>query len=335
MKRYKQLIAAIPLFVALVIAGCSSDDAATPTPQPMATPASDSTQARPTPTALAVGVDPQLASLTAVVRAFGTQLAAVEDAWTAFDDGFNTWRHSLAGCSPNDRAADLDGWVTDFRAVIDTMTAVSFPSGTSEARVTLADALRAEEAGLRSQTSLWATDGGAAFAAYDSARTEAAILRQALFASLAEAITTGEAEAAAGTPPTVNAVAIGDVQAALEAASDDWARFHTAYDAWRTGNGTCNDAAVASALQQSVTDFAVIANQANALVRPSIVRPFAEQFITAAATQANALDTLEASWEPYQASAWDAYDALANNSALARRQVRSSLDELNFQYALN
>ena len=87
--------------------------------------------------------------------------------------------------------------------------------------------------------------------------------------------------------------------------------------------------------QQSVPDFAAIANQANPLVRPSTVRPFAEQFITGAATQANALNVLAATWEPYQASAWDAYDALINDSALSRRQVRSSLDELEFQYGIN
>ena len=78
-----------------------------------------------------------------------------------------------------------------------------------------------------------------------------------------------------------------------------------------------------------------MANRANALVRPSVVRPFAEQFIAAAAAQANALGTLEATWEPYQSSIWDAYDAQANDIASSRRQVRSSLDDLEFQYSTN
>ena len=336
--QHKKIFAVLSLLLVVAAVGCSSQDA-TPTPQPTPTPTVQATPAGPTPTPLGREPDPRLAELTNVVRDFGAQLGNVDGPWKTFDESFDVWRHGLEGCDPNDRVQVLDRWVTDFRAVVDQMTAVSFPAGTSDARTALAAALQAEEEGLRSQSVLWAMEGDAAFAAYDSARTSAAILRQEAFASLAEVAAAAEAAAEAEEPPEPPPIAdptdVAEAQAALEEASIAWSEFHATYDEWRTGDGTCDTGAVAEALQQFVVDFGAIAGQADALVRPSVVRPTAERFITAATTQAKALDDLEESWEPYQAAAWDSYDELASQSALLRRQVRSSLDELEFQFRSN
>jgi hypothetical protein len=54
----------------------------------------------------------------------------------------------------------------------------------------------------------------------------------------------------------------------------------------------------------------------------------------AVVAEAQAIEALQTGWAPYDNAPWDAFLAEREQSDFLRRQVRSSLDELNLQFGI-
>ena len=337
----------------LLVTACASDAdsapaAPTPTPTPTARPVD---RTAPTPTPL-----PDVAAAQAAValQRFGGELAVIDTDWQTFRTGFDDWRQSIEGCDEADRRADLRGWVVDFQAVELAATGLDFPSGTLAARDSLTTALTLEGRGLHKLRDEWAPDSDEAFAVYDSARTQASIGRQEARARLAELIAIAESEGPTPTPappeplppgippgalppappegPLADPDTLGTFKEALEASGATWDAFHRRFDEWRRSDGDCAQGDVRDRLAALARDYGPVLGRVSAVVRPSVVRPLAEQLIEAAVSEAAGLAELRDTWTAYDAGSWRAYDAARRRADDLRRQVRSSLDELNLQY---
>ena len=312
------VIVIAPLLLLLLVA-CSSD--ADPTPRPTATsvPLLPSSTVAPVSTSTPVpgSTDAEIKDL---VQRFGEDFEAASAEWDTLSSSLNAWRNGLRSCGPLDREADLDGWAVEFQTVVASAISVDFSAAGAEvARATWASSLSTESAGLSALRDTWETDGSAAFTAYEAARTEASTGRQQARAEL-DAIEDADSEV------------IDVIKVAVKSAEEDWDAFHERFDEWRSDNGSCDETNVRNRINALANDFDDILASANAIARPSFVRPLAEQFIDAAVTQAQALNTLHATWAPYSDGPWDALGAGTGLADQLRRQVRSSLDELNLQY---
>ena len=352
------------LIGALLIGACTSAAESTPVPS-TATPTPAAT-ARPTavPRATPTPAGTEAAALAQVVQRFGEDVGVIAADWDAFNGRFAEWRHALTGCDEADRRADLRAWVVDFQPVSLAVTSLDYPFGTGDVRSTIASALSGEEAGLRELGDTWAPGSDGAFAVYGSARTDAAILRQEARATLVDLIAVAESEAEdeeegepAPTPepefpgepglpdlpppfPTPSEGPMADVaelksfQDTLQASSGDWDAFHARYDEWRASDGRCAHGDVRDKLTSFASEFQAVLARVDQLVRPSVVRPLAEQLIEAAVSEAEALGRLRDRWTAYGPAPWRAFDATRGGADQLRRQVRSALDELNLQFGV-
>jgi hypothetical protein len=335
------------LWIALVsillvlLAACTSDDP-TSAPAPTATNVSAPPTTVPTVTARPDTSAAKRAQTAAVVSAFGEAFVAAESSWDAFSAEFDTWQQGFTGCGTTDRSSDLAAWVVDFRVVVTAVTSVAFPVGTDAVRTSISNALSGEEAGLQTQRDTWRPGSNAAIAGYETARTSASLLRQTARVALI-ALMAQEAADAAITPdpeatpdPDAPAVATGEellqLQEDIATAEAAWDAFHTRYDAWRATDGSCNQGSVRSKLGGLNSDFNAVLDAVSDISRPSVVRPLAEQLIDAAVAQSQAIQALLDGWVPYDAAPWDAYAATSDRAASLRRQVRSSLDELELDF---
>ena len=335
----------------LLFTACTSDANPTPpVPTPTATPTARPV-ARPAPTPTP---DVAPAQAAAALQRFGSEITVIDTDWQAFRTGFDDWRQSIEGCDEADRHADLRGWVVDFQAVELAATGLDFPSGTLAARDSLTTALTLEGRGLHKLRDEWTPDNGEAFAVYDSARTQAAIGRQEARARIAELIAIAESEGPTPTPappeplppgippgalppappegPLAGADSLGTFKVALEASGATWDAFHRRFDEWRRSDGDCAQGDVRGRLAALARDYEPVLGRVSAIVRPSVVRPLAEQLIEAAVREATGLAELRDAWTAYDPRPWRDYDGARRSADELRRQVRSSLDELNLQY---
>ena len=124
-------------------------------------------------------------------------------------------------------------------------------------------------------------------------------------------------------------------QETLQASNAGWDAFHRRYDAWRASDGDCPHDAVRDKLTTFATEFESLVGRVNRIVRPSLVRPLAEQLIEAVVSEAGGLATLRDSWNAYDSGPWSAFDASRSEADQLRRQVRSALDELNLRFGLS
>ena len=338
----------------VLVAACTSDADPTAVPEPTSTPT-----ARPvrTPVPPPPPVDDagrlQAAS---VLQRFGGEAAVIATDWDAFRDGFDAWRRSLEGCSEADRRADLRAWVVDFQAVSLAVTSLDFPSGTATSRDVLTAALALEEQGLRELRDEWTPDSDQGFASYGQSRTQAAIRRQEARSHIVELIAIAESgdvptpEPPAPPPPGIppgalpppppegplaGADALGTFKATLEGSDAGWDAFHRRYDDWRRSDGGCAHGDVRVRLATFASEFGAVLGRVNTVVRPSVVRPLAEQLIEAAVDEAAGLAALRDSWVAYDSRPWRAYDGTRRAADGLRRQVRSSLDELNLEFDIS
>ena len=337
----------------LLAAACASDAGPTPvvptsTPVPVVSPTST-----PVPTPTPVDETEALRAAAALGR-FGGEAAVLAGDWDAFRVRFDDWRGSLAACGEADRRADLRAWVVDFGAVSLAAASLDFPSGTAAARDSLTNAITLEEDGLRELRDGWTPGSDAAFASFERARTAAVIGRQEARARIVELITIAESEAPTPTPappeslppgippgflppeppsaPLADVDTLGTFKDALEESWVSWDAFHRRFDDWRRSDGDCEQVEARDRLAAFARDFDAVLARANALVRPSVVRPLAEQLIEAAVRESQGLADVRDAWTAYDAGPWSAFDAARRTADGLRRQVRSSLDELNVQY---
>ena len=340
----------------LLAAACASDAGPTP-PVPTSTPvpaASPTSTPVPTPTLVD---DSEARQATAALERFGGEAAVLAGDWDAFRVRFDDWRGSIEGCGEADRRADLRAWVVDFGAVSLAAASLDFPSGTAAARDSLTNAITLEEQGLRELRDEWTPGSDAAFASYERARTKAVIGRQEARARIVELIAIAESEAPTPTPappeppppgippgflppepppaPLADEDTLGTFKDALEDSWVSWDAFHRRFDDWRRSDGDCAQDEVRDRLAAFARDFDTVLGSVNALVRPSVVRPLAEQLIEAAVSESRGLADLRDSWTAYDAGPWSAFDAARRSADGLRRQVRSSLDELNLQYEIS
>jgi hypothetical protein len=124
------------------------------------------------------------------------------------------------------------------------------------------------------------------------------------------------------------------LETAIATAVVGWDAFHASYDRWRATGGPCERDAARTALARFAVDFTAVVAQADAIVRPSAVRPLAERFIDAAVAEGETLNDLASSWIPYATAVWNVFDQRVGRADDLRRQVRSSLDELNLEYGV-
>ncbi|MEE8517870.1 MAG: hypothetical protein V3S98_01950 [Dehalococcoidia bacterium] len=312
----RTVIALTPILL-LLLAACSSD--VDPTPQPTATPPrlpSATVAPVPMPTPVPGTTDADIALL---VQRFGADFSEVSAEWDTLASDLNVWRNGLSSCGPLDQQSDLDGWVVEFQAVVSSAIDVDFSSaGTEVAQATWAAALSTEAAGLSELRDTWVARGPTAFTAYEAARTDASTARQQARAELD----------ASGSEDS------DDIKEAVKAAESDWDAFHERFDEWRADNGGCDETSARGRISSFSNGFNAILAKANDIERPSVVRPLAEQLIDAALVQSQALQTLRATWVPYSQEPWDALNAGTGLADQLRRQVQSSVDELNLQYGL-
>ena len=330
----------------LLLAACASDPAPDPT-APGSTPTVSPTST-PVPTPTPVD-DTEARQAAAALERFGGDAAVLAVDWDAFRAGFDDWRASIESCGEADRRADLRAWVVDFAVVSLAAASLDFPSGTAAARDSLTSAITLEEGGLRELRDGWTPGSDEAFALFERARTTAVIGRQEARARIVELIAIAEIEEPTPTPtpespeeppepppaPLADPEALRTFKDALEASWVPWDAFHSRYDTWRRSDGNCEQAEVRERLAAFARDFDGVLGSVNALVRPSVVRPLAEQLIEAAVSESQGLADLRDSWTAYDAGAWSAFDAARRSADGLRRQVRSSLDELNLQYEIS
>ena len=337
----------------LLVAACASDAGSTPEPERSTPTASPTSTPVPTPTPVD---DTEARQAAAALGAFGADAAVLAVDWDAFRVRFDDWRGSIESCGEADRRADLRSWVVDFGAVSLAAASLDFPSGSAAARDSLTSAITLEEGGLRELRDGWTPGSDAAFTLYERARTAAVIGRQEARARIVELIAIGESgdspelEPAPSPPPGIPPgflppepppapLADEDTLAAfkteLEESWVSWDDFHLRFDAWRRTDGDCAHSEVRDRLETFARDFDAVLGRANALVRPSVVRPLAEQLIEAAVRESEALAGLRDAWTAYDAGPWSALDATRRGADGLRRQVRSSLDELNLQYGIS
>ena len=337
----------------LLVAACASDPVPTPT-APGSTPTLSPTSTPvPTPTPVDDTDDRQAA---AALGAFGRETAVLGVDWDAFRVRFDDWRGSLESCGEADRRADLRAWVVDFGAVSLAAASLDFPSGSAAARDSLSNAIILEEQGLRELRDGWTPGSDAAFALFERARTQAVIGRQEARARIVELIAIQESEEPAPEPepapppppgippgflppepppaPLADEDTLGAFKTALEDSWVSWDEFHLRFDAWRRSDGHCEQVEAREALEGFARDFDSVLGRVSALVRPSVVRPLAEQLIEAAVRESQGLADLRDAWTAYDAGPWSAFDATRRGADGLRRQVRSSLDELNLQYGI-
>ena len=349
------------LIGALLIAACTSAAETPPSPS-TATPTPTAT-ARPTavPRTTPTPTSDDTAAVAQVVQRFGEDVAVIAADWDAFNGRFGEWRDALTGCDEADRRADLRGWVVDFQPVSLAVTSLDFPAGTRSVRTTLTDALAREEHALHELRDEWAPGSDEAFAEYRETRTQSAINRQEARSRLAALIGIAEIEEATpasddptptptpppplppGIPPGVlpppppdeslaEASELTEFQATLQEADAPWDAFHARYDEWRASDGRCDQGAVRDKLTSFASQFQAVLASVDQLVRPSVVRPLAEQLIEAAVSEAAAMKRLRDTWTAYDPAPWRAFDPTRASADQLRRQVRSALDELNHQF---
>ena len=337
----------------LLVAACTSDAASTPVPERSTPTVSPTSTPVPTPTPVD---DTEVRQAAAALGAFGGDADVLAVDWDAFRVRFDDWRGSIESCGEADRRADLRGWVVDFGAVSLAAASLDFPSGSAAARDSLVNAIILEEGGLRELRDGWTPGSDAAFALYERSRTQAVIGRQEARARIVELIAIAESgdpapdpEPTAPLPPGIppgflppepppaplaDTDTLGTFKAALEDSWVSWDEFHLRFDAWRRTDGGCAHSEVRDQLTAFARDFDAVLARVNALVRPSVVRPLAEQLIEAAVLESEALAGLRDAWTAYDAGPWSALDATRRSADGLRRQVRSSLDELNLQYGI-
>ena len=339
----------------LLAAACASDAGPTPaaptsTPLPAASPTRTPV---PTPTPID---DTEARQAASALERFGSELAVIAADWDAFRAGFDDWRGVLESCDAAARRADLRAWVVDFGAVSLAAASLDFPSGTAAARDSLTNAIILEESGLRELRDGWTPGSDAAFASFERARTQAVIGRQEARARIVELIAIAEsgdptpepppAELPPGIPPGVlppepppaplaDPETLGTFKDALETSWVPWDAFHRRYDVWRLSDGDCAQGDVRGRLAGFARDFDRVLGRVNAQVRPSVVRPLAEQLIDAAVGESQGLADLRDSWTAYDPRPWSVFDAARRDADGLRRQVRSSLDELDLQYGIS
>ena len=335
----------------LLVTACASE--ATPTPDARTATPVPSPTSTPVPTPTPIDDTDARRAATAVAR-FGVDVAALEADWDAFRASFDDWRGSIEGCSEADRRADLRAWVVEFDAVSLAAASLDFPSGTVAARDSLTSAITLEEQGLRDLRDGWTPGSDEAFSLYERARTPAVIGRQEARARIVELIAIGESGDPTPTPlpppppppgippgflppepppaPMADADTLTTFKAELETSWVPWDAFHERFDEWRLSDGDCAQDEVRGRLTALARDFDGVLASVNALVRPSVVRPLAEQLIEAAVSESQGVAGLRDSWAAYDARPWRALDATRRGADGLRRQVRSSLDELNLLY---
>ena len=339
----------------LLVTACASE--ATPTPAaPASTPVpAVSPTSTPVPTPTAVD-DTDARRAASALERFGGELAVIAADWDAFRAGFSDWRGTIAGCGEADRRADLRAWVVEFDEVSLAAASLDFPSGTAAARDSLANAITLEEQGLRDLRDGWTPGSDEAFSLYERARTPAVIGRQEARARIVELIAIAESEEATPTPaspeppppgippgflppepppaPLADTESLGTFKDALEASWVPWDAFHRRYDDWRLSDGDCAQDEVRDRLTKLARDFDGVLASVNALVRASVVRPLGERLIEAAVGESQGLADLRDSWTAYDPGPWSVFDAARRGADGLRRQMRSSLDELNLQYGI-
>ncbi len=203
----------------------------------------------------------------------------------------------------------------------------------------------------------WTPVSDAAFSLFELARTTPVIGRQEARARIVELIAIAESEGPTPTPeppeppppgippgflppepppaPLAGQESLETFKGALEDSWVSWDAFHDRFDDWRRSDGDCAHADVRGRLTAFAREFDSVLGRVNALVRPSVVRPLAEQLIEAAVSESLALAGLRDSWTAYDAGPWSAFDTARRSADGLRRQVRSSLDELNLQYGIS
>ena len=342
------------LIGALLVAACTSAAESTPVPS-TATPTPTAT-ARPTavPRATPTPTSDAAAAVAQVVQRFGEDVAVIAADWDAFTGRFAEWRHALTGCDEADRRLDLRAWVVDFQPVSLAVTSLEFPSGTRSVRTTLTDALALEEHALHDLRDEWVSASDEAFADYREARTQTAINRQEARSRLVALIGIAESDDPTPTPtppqplppgippgvlpppppagPLAEASELTEFQATLQELDAPWDAFHARYDEWRASDGSCDHGDVRDKLTSFASEFQAVLARVDQLVRPSVVRPLAEQLIEAAVSEAEAVGRLRDTWTAYDPASWRAFDATRGSADQLRRQVRSALDELNLQF---
>lgn len=340
---------AVGLAVVLAGVGCRNAASALPSvataapPPPGSTPLSrQAVTALPTPAPSSPSND----ATTAAIADFLAAHDALRKEWGSFRSEFDGWRSRLADCSGSDLRIDLEGWVIEFQGIVRSVTALEIPAGAAKVREILAVALTTEDTELRRLRDGWFPGKEGAFAPYEEARTKASILRQEAQAALTELL----AQAAAPEPtpipsPTAPAIArdraplasveeLKVMQDRLTALGPRWDAFHQRYDSWKERGGQCAATSVRQVLRDFSRKFSAIVEKADAIKRPSVIRPQGERLIEAAALETRAFGRLVATWAPYTKEPFEEYLTTREQVDVLLRQVTSDLDQLAFRVGL-
>ena len=132
----------------------------------------------------------------------------------------------------------------------------------------------------------------------------------------------------APTPIPVSVELVEEFAADQQALNEEWDKFHTDFDRWRTGLTSCDRTAAQAALRGFASDFGEITELARDIPGKGIARELPDNVIMAADMEEAALRLLRDDWQPGNPALLENAQTERSNAAALLRATVIELDKL-------
>lgn len=132
----------------------------------------------------------------------------------------------------------------------------------------------------------------------------------------------------APTPMPVSVELVEEFAADQQAINEEWDKFHTDFDRWRTGLTSCDRTAAQAALRGFASDFGEITELARDIPGKGIARELPDNVIMAADMEEAALRLLRDDWQPGNPALLENAQTERSNAATLLRATAIELDKL-------
>ena len=142
---------------------------------------------------------------------------------------------------------------------------------------------------------------------------------------------------ASSSPPTPTAVPAQAREMAVvfvrehQSIGQDWDKFNSDLDEWRTGPTACDRAVGQGALDGFAARASQITQDARRLPRTPVLRDLSDQLIQAAERQETSLSRLRDAWQPANPAAYEVVEAELAAAAKLRQTAQDGLYDLQIQ----
>lgn len=265
--------------------------------------------------------------------------AAVQSAsadWDGFHRNYDSFRTLQGGLTPEESAEHLGDLVDEFRDVVLAVRDLPATPSTEAVASLLATAVENEDLALRllrgtkpnSEENGEVLEAGdpTAFDFFDAQVVEANSARRQARQELASALESVSSD----SRNSVEAFASQYV-----ALIQQWDRFHSDYDRWRSTEGGCDRTKAVQALGEFTIRAAELSGNVRDLPRATFLRPLGELMVEAAEREEGALKELRTSWRPFDPQVFQSLDRQRNTSGKLRRQVALGIQELLESYGID